>query len=218
MVDSKTYADQEVISRVLLGEKVFFEIIVRRFNAALYKIGRGYGFNLEDTKDLMQETFINAYQNLENFAGRSGFQTWLIRIMLNNCYRKKQKAKPGLYGDLIEIPAGSELLTCENAHNNTDRFMQRRELGHIIEQALLKLPHAYRVVFTLREINDLSVAETAGLLGISESNVKVRLNRAKVMLKNEISKSYSPTDLFEFNLIHCNDIVAGVMGEILFRP
>lgn len=215
MIDSKAYADQEVIAKVLLGEKVFFEIIVRRFNAALYKVGRGYGFDLDDTKDLMQETFINAYQNLKSFEGRSSFQTWLIRIMLNNCYRKKQKLKSGLYGDQRVTLEGAEQSKWEDSHNNTDRFMQRRELGHIIEQALSKVPYAYRVVFTLREINDLSVAETASLLAISEGNVKVRLNRAKVMLKNEISKAYTPADLFEFNLIHCDEIVAGVMGKIL---
>jgi RNA polymerase sigma-70 factor (ECF subfamily) len=215
MVDSKAYADQEVISKVLTGEKAFFEIIVRRFNAALYKVGRGYGFDLEDTKDLMQETFINAYQHLKSFEGRSSFQTWLIRIMLNNCYRKKQKQVHGLYGQqLVTLQSGEEG-NWRDAHNNTDRFMQRRELAHIIEQALSKVPYAYRVVFTLREINDLSVADTAGLLGISEGNVKVRLNRAKAMLKNEISKVYAPSDLFEFNLIHCDEIVAGVMGEIL---
>lgn len=214
MNQTKTYADQEVIERVIKGEKALFEIIVRRFNAALYKVGRGYGFELEDTKDLMQETFISAYQHLEKFEHRSSFKTWLIRIMLNNCYRRKQKQKSGVkwaYG--IEIGSNSNTLI-EDIHNNTDRFMQRKELGQIIEQAMLKIPYDYRMVFTLREISDLSGEETARLLDISEANVKVRLNRAKAMLRRAISNEYTPKELYDFNLVHCDEIVRGVMSHI----
>src|SRR5688572_13230955 len=85
------YSDPEVIQEILLGNTALFEILIRRYNSVLYKTGRGYGFNHHDTEDLMQETFINAYQNLSKFENRALFKTWLIKIMLNQCYHKSHK-------------------------------------------------------------------------------------------------------------------------------
>ncbi|UAY55070.1 sigma-70 family RNA polymerase sigma factor [Arachidicoccus terrestris] len=209
MADTRSYADQEIIERILQGEKALFEIIVRRFNAALYKVGRTYNYGLEDTKDLMQETFISAYKNLSKFEQRSSFKTWIIRIMLNNCYRKKNKLSFIKECELDLDHNSASML--KDTNNDTNAFIQQRELGHIIEAALLKIPYDYRMVFSLREINGLNVLETAHLLNISESNVKVRLNRAKAMLRKEISKVYAADELFEFNLIHCDEIVDVVM-------
>ena len=100
------------------------------------------------------------------------------------------------------------------SNNDTDKMVQSRELGHIIENTLAKIPLGYRMAFSLREINGLSVSETASLLHISEVNVKVRVNRAKTMLRTEIEKTYSPGELFEFNLIYCDAMVQNVMKKI----
>src|SRR5690554_8111983 len=83
--------EKEIIERITNGEKSLYEIIVRRFNPYLYKIGRSYNYNHEDTQDLMQDTYIDAFKNLAQFKERSNFKTWIIRMMLNNCYHKKQK-------------------------------------------------------------------------------------------------------------------------------
>lgn len=80
----------EIIDRILKGEKALYEIIVRRYNPCLYKVGRAYNYNHDDTQDLMQDTYIDAYKNLSKYEGRADFKTWIIRIMLNNCYRKKK--------------------------------------------------------------------------------------------------------------------------------
>lgn len=98
--------------------------------------------------------------------------------------------------------------------NDTDKIIQNHELRHIIEEALGKIPFDYRMVFSLREINGLHVSETANLLGISETNVKVRLNRAKAMLRRELEKTYAAGELFAFNLIYCDSIVEKVMKKI----
>ena len=212
MTDTKTLTDEEIIAHVLAGVKRFFELIVRRFNEVLYKVGRSYNFELEDTKDLMQETFINAYQHLAQFEHRSSFKTWLVRIMLNNCYRRKQQKKAVLL-------TGEEVLDIAQAatrdvYNNTEKRMQRKELGQLIELALLHIPERYRIVFTLREVNGMSVAETANLLELTAVNVKVRLSRAKALLRKEMTKDTELTELFSFNLIHCNEIVARVMDFV----
>lgn len=132
--------------------------------------------------------------------------------MLNNCYRKKEKLsfKNELTTDFNENAKPMFSNTQYNAVNN----IQNRELGHIIENALATITEDYRIVFSLREINGLNVAETAELLGISEANVKVRLNRAKTILRNKIELTYSNVELYEFNLQYCDAIVINVMQKI----
>ncbi len=212
MVQFEKFTESEIIQRIVDGEKSLYEIIVRRFNAYLYKVGRSYNYNHEDTQDLMQETFIDAYKNLSAFEGRSGFGTWIIRIMLNNCYRKKKKA--GFKNEIMQDVSENSKPMFARSNNDTDKIVQNRELGHIIENTLANIPLDYRMAFSLREINGLSVSETASLLHISEVNVKVRVNRAKTMLRSGIEKTYSPGELFEFNLIYCDAMVQNVMKKI----
>jgi len=212
MVQSEKLTEAEIIRQVLDGEKALYEIIVRRFNPFLYKIGRSYNYNHQDTQDLMQETFIDAYKSLLQFEGRANFKTWIIRIMMNNCYRRKGKSD--FKNEIMQDINDQSTPMFTYAHSDTDSIIQNRELGHIIENALGKIPFDYRMVFSLREINGLNVAETAEMLHISKANVKVRLNRAKVMLRSEIERTYSASDLFEFNLIYCDAMVENVMKKI----
>lgn len=213
MVSLKEFTEAEIIDRIIKGEKPLYEIIVRRYNPYLYKIGRSYNFNHDDTQDLMQDTYINAFKNLSQFEKRSNFKTWIIRIMLHNCYHKKQKSsfKNEITNETINENA-APMFTHTN--NNTQHEIQNRELGHILEKTLVTLPEDYRLVFSLREINGLSVAETSSLLDISEANVKVRLNRAKAMMRAEIEKSYVAEELFDFNLRYCNPFTEKVMNII----
>lgn len=212
MIPSEKFTETEIIGRILNGEKPLYEIIVRRFNPYLYKTGRSYNYNHEDTQDLMQETFIDAYKNLAQFEGRSDFKTWLLRIMLNNCFRKKEKSS--FKNEIMQDVNDQSKPLFTNSHSETGKMVQNRELGHIIEEALGKIPFNYRMIFSMREINGLNISETASLLNISESNVKTRLKRAKAMLRAEIEKSYPATELFEFNLIYCDAIVENVMKKI----
>ena len=206
------YSDIEIISKIAGGEVKLYEILIRRYNSFLYKIGRSYHYNHQDTEDLMQETYISAYCNLKKFEHRASFKTWLTRLMLNHCYQKKHKLS---YAN--EIITGELVTEKENAlfqfSNNKDQMINK-ELGSVIETALLQIPSDYRMVFTLRELNGLSVAETAAALDISEANVKVRLNRAKTMLRSAIENMYSPNEIFEFNLIYCDTMVNKVMTHI----
>jgi RNA polymerase sigma factor (sigma-70 family) len=209
------YSDSEVIQKILGGEKALYEVLIRRNNPHLYKVGRSYGYNHEDVQDLMQDTFITAYQNLSKFENRSAFRTWLIRIMLNLCYQKKQKSS---YKNetLLEDPGNetnTPMFTNDN-YTNTGKAVLNRELNHVLESVLEEIPLDYKMVFSLREITGLNVAETAEILNITETNVKVRLNRAKNLIRSKIEKVYSPADVFEFNLIYCDAIVSRVMNKI----
>ncbi|MCO5249057.1 MAG: sigma-70 family RNA polymerase sigma factor [Chitinophagales bacterium] len=99
-------------------------------------------------------------------------------------------------------------------HQSTERIVRRNELNGIIEEVLMQIPDDYRMVFSLREINQMNVAETAELLNISEANVKVRLSRAKEMLRNKLEISYSTTELFDYHALYCDPMTEKVMKLI----
>lgn len=207
------YTDIEIIHEILTGKSQLYELLIQRNNPFLYKVGRSYGYNHHDTEDLMQETYINAYVNLSKFEKRSTFKTWIIKIMFNNCYQKKQKHSY----QKETLPENNNYERC-SLTSSPDKHpwngILNKELGHVLEQSLNQLPEDYRMVFALRELNGLSTIETAETLNISEANVKVRLNRTKALLRSQIQKIYSPDDIFEFNLIFCNRIVEAVISEI----
>ncbi len=207
------YSDSDIIQGILNGETKLYELLIRRYNPYLYKVGRSQAYNHEDTQDLMQDTYVDAFVGLSKFEDRSTFKTWLVKIMLNNCFRKRQKwsFKNITHGEINErsTPVFSEYQRLE-----TNQAVMNRELNSVIENALLQIPIGYRMVFTLQEVNGLKGKEVAEVLNISEANVKVRLNRAKAMLRKEVEKSYSSEDIFEFNLIYCDGMVERVMDKI----
>lgn len=213
MKQFEQYTDIEIIQKILEGEFALFEILIRRNNPFLYKTGRSYNYNHEDTQDLMQDTFIEAYTNLAKFENRASFKTWIIKIMLHNCFRKKQKSS--FKNELAhEISEKSIPMFSNQPHSDTNKTVVNRELSYVIENALQQVPFDYRMVFSLREVNGLNVAETAEALNISEANVKVRLNRAKTMLRKEIERSYTAEEIFEFNLVYCDAMTGRVMNKI----
>jgi RNA polymerase sigma-70 factor (ECF subfamily) len=207
------YTDIGIIQKILEGEVALFEILIRRNNPFLYKTGRSYNYSHEDTQDLMQDTFIDAYTHLAKFENRASFKTWIIKIMLYKCFQKRQKAAFKNEMSFERIGQSGSMLKNES-NTDTNKTIMNRELSSVIENALQKIPLDYRMVFSLRELNGLNVAETAGALDISEANVKVRLNRAKAMLRKEIEKSYSTEDIFEFNLVYCDIITTNVMNKL----
>jgi len=213
MKESIQYSDSDLIQKVLDGETKLYELIIRRYNSYLYKIGRSHHYNHEDTQDLMQDTYIDAFNGLKGFEHRASFKTWLIKIMLHNCYKKQQKWS---YQHIIssEINEGSKPVFITEERLDTNKTVMTKELNSIMEDAILHIPSDYRMIFTLREVNGLNVKETAEALSISEANVKVRLNRAKAMLRDELTKSYSAEEVFEFNLIYCDAVVDKVMNRI----
>ncbi|HEV8286322.1 MAG TPA: sigma-70 family RNA polymerase sigma factor [Chitinophagaceae bacterium] len=209
--------ETEIIKRIKEGEIDLFEILVRRNNPFLYKIGMSYGYSHQNVEDLMQEAFIAAYLNLNKFEQRSSFKTWITKIMLNQCYHKAQRMS---FKKEKTASTNSEktISDFENLQS-VDGFKKiiSRELSHVIEDAIIHMPLDYRMVLSLRELNGMSTAETAEVLDISEENVKVRLNRAKQLLKQRLEKIYEPKEIFEFNLVYCDAIVYRVMKAITAR-
>ena len=199
-----------MIQKILNKETALFELIIRRNNPFLYRIGKMYRFSHEDTQDLMQDSYVQAYIHLNQFENRSSLKTWLSKIMVNQCYKKSQKWT----SKSVESLENNTHIFAQAGSTETSNKVMNTELSSVIEKALLRIQEDYRTVFTLREVNGLNVSETSEILEISESNVKVRLNRAKTYLRTEIEKFYSKEEIFEFNLIYCDAMVNRVMEKI----
>jgi RNA polymerase sigma-70 factor (ECF subfamily) len=135
--------------------------------------------------------------------------------MLNLCYHKAQK-KSFKNERSIETNVNDKIIPMfqDRAMGDSYKTVTNREVGQIIGKALLELPVDYRIVFCLRELNGLSTSEAAETIGITETNVKVRLNRARHMLRQSIEQMYAPGEIFEFNLVYCDNVVNKVMREI----
>jgi RNA polymerase sigma-70 factor (ECF subfamily) len=162
----------------------------------------------------MQEAYVAAYTNLSKFENRSSFKTWLIRIMLNCCYHKRKKLSYKNEKASLQTTNENSAPMYAGQQGDTGKSIANRELKEVLEGSVQKLPEDYRMVFALRELSGLNTAETAEALNITEANVKVRLNRARTLLRKEIEKIYSADEIFEFNLIYCDKIVENVLMQI----
>ena len=206
-------SEEEIIRKILDGEMALFEVLIRRYNAILYKIARSYDFDHEESKDLLQETHIAAYQNLKKFEGRSSYKTWIAKIMVNKCLYKLSYGS-AKYEVSHEIVDENSQPMFSSKKQTTEANVLNRELSTILEKSLEKIPVHYRTVFVLREVEGLSIAETAEMLDITPVNVKVRLNRAKNLLQKELEKYYPKAQLYDFNLIYCDSVVRNVFDAI----
>lgn len=206
--------EAEIIQKIIAGEKALFEILIRRYNTALYKIARCYGFNHQDAEDLMQETHVSAYTNLKNFQHRASYKTWVSKILIHKCVYKLS------YGYFKNEQPGSDVIyeNVKPMFNQpkmaTEKIVLNKELSKVLEKSLGEIPLTYRTVFILREVEGFSTAETAELMNSTLVNVKVRLSRAKALLQKKVENFYSASDIFEFNAVYCDAMVRRVFESI----
>ncbi|WP_316817530.1 sigma-70 family RNA polymerase sigma factor [Pedobacter nyackensis] len=204
---NKALNDEELIQQILNGETHLYETIMRKFNQQLFRISMSIVNDEQEAEDIMQITYLNAYRNLSNFKHQSSFNTWLTKILINeSLLHKKRKVK------LEKTRKESEY---NDRHTETplDNLMNK-ELKEMLEKAVATLPEKYRIVFVMREVQGMSTNETMEALDLGESNVKIRLTRAKEMLRTELTTYWQPEKLYAFNLIRCDVIVAKVMTAI----
>lgn len=204
-------SDQEIITRILKGERELYSIIVRRYNQRLYRVGMSILNDDADVEDTMQVAYIHAYESLGNFGFKSGFGTWITRIMVNECLLRLKKRGKIINTDDEKIE--KMMLHSENPDTPATTALNA-ELKTILHDAIGRLPEIYRTVFIMREVENMSVAETQHCLNISDVNVKVRLNRAKSMLKDLLSSYYKKEDIFHFHLSRCDRMVEVVMKHV----
>ncbi|MDN5205361.1 RNA polymerase sigma factor [Fulvivirgaceae bacterium BMA10] len=211
----KGLPDEEVILKIREGQKELYELIIRKYNERLYRIARSFVQNEADVKDIMQDSYIRAFEKLDQFKGRAKFSTWLTKIFINTSLAKLKQNKQqrertvDLSNELFETEQ-SEFIS----QQNEEQKIIKSNIKKLLENSIDHLPEKYRTVFMMREVEGINVAETADCLNISEENVKVRLHRAKIMLKDLLKDHISEIEIFGFRFERCDRITAAVMGYI----
>jgi len=180
----------ELIARIVAGEKEAFHELIRPYERMVYLTLFSIVKNETEAEDAAQETVINAYRHLASFRGEAKFSTWLTTIAINEGRKKLRKSK-GASEDSIEEQAESHEGDYTPAPLTDWReipleALERKELREALRVAVAELPDIYRQVFTLRDLEELNIEETAQALGINPGAVKVRLHRARMMLQKRL--------------------------------
>ncbi len=208
--------DEEIVRRVCAGERDVFGLLMRRYNQRVYRTARAVLRDDVEAEDVTQEAWLRAFSHLSQFEGRARFSTWLTRIALHEAWSRGRRARK------FEEPAaqGAEEPAVNDASGDPETRASGQEVRSYLESAIEGLPDAYRLVFVLREIEELSTAETAETLQITEDVVKTRLHRARAMLRRELLASAGPTiaRTFPFLGSRCDRMVERVMTVIRGFP
>lgn len=177
--------DDEVAARVVAGDTGAFELLMRRYNQRLFRTARSVLSNDTDAQDVLQEAYIRAYRGLSEFAERSNLGTWMTRIVFNEALRFRARRARVQQRER----AGESLATVNAVARDTESSMDRTERMQMFDDALATLSERERGVVMLRIVQGLSTRETAASLGMSESNVKVSLFRAKPKMAQALEGS-----------------------------
>lgn len=203
--------DADAVRGVIAGNREMFEVIVRRYNSQLYRVGMAYLRDHAQTEDAMQNAYLKAFLNLRHFRDNAAFATWLTRIMINECLMHLRRRKRFIMETIDDAAARPEAALFAEPEPDG---LGRQEIKALLEQAIQTLPRSHRVVYLLREVQQLSTEETARCLGLSAANVKVSLHRAREGLKAQLMKSAAGVELFEYSASHCDPMTACVMALV----
>src|SRR5437016_10688967 len=190
----------EPVSDVLLlvqaakrGDVAAFEELVRRYDRNVFRIAQHITQNREDAEDVVQDAFLKAYQNLEQFQGNSKFYTWLVRIAVNEALmrlRKRRNDRTVSLDEDVETEDGSIPREVADWSPNPEQLYGTSELGDILKKTIQGLSPGFRTVFVLRDVEGMSTEETAEMLGLSVPAVKSRLLRARLQLRERLAKYF----------------------------
>jgi RNA polymerase sigma-70 factor, ECF subfamily len=220
-VASPELSDLALVQRTMRGDDKAFEIIMRRNNRALYRAARSILQDDAEAEDAVQEAYLRAYRALDSFHGESKLTTWLTRIVINEALQKMRKRKQEMGTISLENVVNLEMhldtanegkASPEDPETAAMRAQTRKLLEHKIDQ----LPSAFRTVFILRALEEMSVEETASCIGITEATVRTRFFRAKSLLRESLAKEIDVVfeDAFAFAGERCDRIVSTVLERI----
>lgn len=180
----ETSADLELVHAAKAGNMAAFDELVRRYDRQLFRVALHITRNHEDAQDAVQEAFLKAFEHLALFEEKSKFSTWLVRIAINQSLMKLRRQRVATVVSIDEEPLEDSLpLEIADWRDDPEKQYKASELREILTQALDKLSHNLRIVFVLRDIEGLSVEETANVLALSIAAVKTRLLRARLQLR-----------------------------------
>lgn len=208
------WSDEVIVEHILAGETGAYEIVMRRYNQRLYRVALSILKDESESEDVMQDTYVRAFEHLSQFAHRSKFSTWLTRIAVHEALaRTRQNRRSDSLEDLASVDGE---LNMPSGAPDPEELAAAHEASCFIRDALLGLPAQFRTVIMLRDVEEMSTAEAADVLEISEENLKVRLHRARSAFRDQLYKIAGPEAhrAFAFEAPRCNRIVAAVFSKI----
>ena len=212
--------EPELISRARQNDDAAAKIIMQRHNRRLYRLARSVVRNDSEAEDIVQEAYVRAFTNLAEFRGDSRLATWLSRIVLNEALGRVRRRRPTVDLTSIEQQERSQGQTLPfppaTAQLDPERSVAQREIQLILERKIDDLPEHFRTVLVARAIEEMSVEETAQLLGLRPETVKSRLNRARRLLRDAIEKDVGPglTNVFPFEGRRCERLTDNVLERL----
>ncbi len=208
--------DEEVVNRVLAGDTATFEILMRRHNQRLYRVARTILRNDGEAEDVMQDAYVRAYEHLDQFAGKAKFSTWLTRIAVHEALARSRRGNRYQALTAMTEGEGDPMDRFASLTPNPEQQASSSELRSLLEAAIEKLPDSYRSVIMLRDVEEMSTTETAQVLDISEENVKIRLHRARALLRKTLyaQAANETAQVFQFDAVRCDRVVRKVFEKI----
>jgi RNA polymerase sigma-70 factor, ECF subfamily len=210
---SSSVSDEALVGRVRAGRIEEFAVIMRRYNQRLFRVARAITRDSSEAEDVVQHAYLSAYANLHQFAGHSAFSTWLTRIVINEAlarHRARHRVRDLESGALApDWCTGASMRSPEEHASGA-------ELVGLLESAIDALPESYRAIIVLRELEGCSTQEAAQCLSISEEAARVRLHRARTLLRESLWQSVGAAadEVFSFGGERCNRIVERVLARI----
>jgi RNA polymerase sigma-70 factor (ECF subfamily) len=190
---STAFDEAALVAAAKAGDAAAFSELVQHYDRRVFRMAKQITQNDDDAEDVLQETFLKAYTHLDDFQGNSKFYTWVVRIAVNEALMKLRKRRSDRTVPLDDpIDTGEDEVVREIAvwDQNPEDTYSREELGTILDDAVQSLKPAYRTVFILRDIEEMSIEETAEALNLSISAVKSRLLRARLQLREKLTRLF----------------------------
>jgi RNA polymerase sigma-70 factor (ECF subfamily) len=191
------HPDVALVERAKAGDQAAFETLVKQYERQIFRTALHITQNREDAEDITQDVFVKAFTKLDQFQGNSKFSTWLVRIAVNESLmrlRKRKTSKTVSMDQDVETDEGSIPRDFAEWRPNPEQNFSQSELAEILRKTIAGLPPGFRTVFTLRDIENLSTEETAEALGLSVPAVKSRLLRARLQLRERLSRYFRKTN------------------------
>lgn len=213
--------DEFLVDLARQGDESAVRVLVQRYNRRLYRVARAVVRNDAEAEDIVQEAQMNAFASLEKFRGESKFSTWITRIALNAALGRVRRKRNTVGLEAIEHADATRVIIFPSAQSipNPEQAMARAQVRELLEHTVEDLPEPFRIVLILRDIEDMSIDETALQLGIKHATVKTRLHRARKLMRESLAEKMAATlpDLFPFAGPRCERVADQVVEMLRQR-
>ena len=202
-MDRDEAGDEELLERARQGQPDAFSTLVRRHDRYLYRVARSVLRDDDEAEDVVQQTFLQAFVNLVDFRGAANLRTWLTRIALNDALQRQRRQRSMVELDQLDTAqerVRSDLVLSSLTSPTPEQAAARNQVRETLERAIDDLPPAFRTVLIMRDVEEVSVDETANILAIKPETVRTRLHRARRMLRDSLGEHFTAVlkDVFPF--------------------